>query len=315
MAKWNILISAPYFQPVVDEYKDFFDQHDMQITVPEVRERLNEEELLACVEGMDGVVCGDDHFTERVLDQCKDLKVISKWGTGIDSINKPAAESRGIAVKNTPNAFTDCVADTTVGYILNFARQLSAMDRKMKQGGWEKMMSRTLKESTVGVLGLGNIGRAVVRRLVPFGPRIVGFDSFAPPSDEFVQETGIEVMSMDDVIREADYLTLHCFLDENSRHLINADRLAQMKNDAVIVNTARGPLIHEQALIEALQAGTIGGAALDVFEFEPLPEESPLRRMDNVLIAPHNSNASPEAWRRIHESTLANLLEELHRYA
>lgn len=314
MARWNVLVSAPYFQPVIEQYRSVFEEHDIQLIVPPVHERLSEEELLAYMPGVHGVICGDDRFTEHVLGKCVELKVISKWGTGIDSIDSAAAKARGIAVCNTPNAFTDGVADTAVGYILNFARQLSMMDHGMKRGGWEKRMSRTLRESTVGIVGLGNIGRAVASRLVPFGPRLIGSDVVAPSAD-FLAATSLTLCSVDEVIAQSDFVTLHCFLDAASTHLMNAERFASMKVGAYLVNTARGPLVDEVALVDALQTGTIAGAALDVFEVEPLPEESPLRQMENVLLAPHNSNASPTAWQHIHETTLANLLDGLQRYA
>jgi D-3-phosphoglycerate dehydrogenase len=275
-----------------------------------VRERLSEEELVGLIADVDGVISGDDRFTARVLERAKKLKVISKWGTGIDSIDQEAAARLGIAVRNTPGAFTDPVADTVMGYVLCFARQLPWMDRDIRQGRWEKRMGASLRERTLGVIGVGNVGKAVVRRAVGFGVRVLGNDIVELPK-AFVSETGLEVVPREDLLCRLDLVSLNCTLNKTSYHLIGEAALELMKPTAYLINTARGPLIDEKALVRALQAGRIAGAALDVFEQEPLPEDSPLRRLDNCLLAPHNSNSSPAAWKRVHENTLKNLLDEL----
>jgi D-3-phosphoglycerate dehydrogenase len=181
------------------------------------------------------------------------------------------------------------------------------MDRAMKSGVWEKIPGRTLAESTLGVIGVGNCGRAVIRRARAFGARILGADivEIAP---DFVRENEVEMVELDELLRRADFVTLHCDLNPTSYHLINARTLSLMQPHAVLINTSRGPVVEEPALIAALQAGAIAGAALDVFEVEPLPHDSPLMKMDNVLLAPHNANSSPMAWERVHRSTIRNLL-------
>jgi len=304
---WKVLVSAPYFQPVVDQYRPIFEQNDInEVLVPPVRERLSEEELLDLIEDVDGVISGDDRFTARVLERARKLKVISKWGTGIDSIDQEAAARLGIAVRNTPGAFTDPVADSVMGYVLCFARQLPWMDRDIRQGRW----GVSLRERTLGVIGVGNVGRAVVRRAVGFGVRVLGNDVVDVPG-EFIAETGLEMVPKEDLFRRSDFVSLNCTLNKTSYHLIDEAALELMKPTAFLINTARGPLIDEKALVRALRAGRIAGAALDVFEQEPLPEDSPLRGLDNCLLAPHNSNSSPAAWERVHENTLKNLLDEL----
>lgn len=310
--RWKVLVSAPYMQPAIDHFRPLFEQHDIEIVVPPVTERLSEEELLKWISDIDGVVAGDDPFTERVLQSAPRLKVISKWGTGIDSFDLEACKRRGVAVRNTPNAFSEPVADSVMGYVLCFARQLLQMDRDMKQGEWQKISGRALSECTLGVIGVGNVGKAVVRRASSFGMRLLGNDLVQMPP-EFVSETGIKMVQKEDVLREADFVSLNCDLNPTSFHLMSDREFAMMKTTAYIMNLARGPIIDEQALIQALQAQKIAGAALDVFENEPLPADSPLREMDNVLLAPHNSNSSPEAWQRVHESTIRNLIEELEK--
>lgn len=307
----TILISAPYFIPVVPRFRPFIESLGIEIIVAEVNERLSEEELLAYAGRFDGVLCGDDRFTARVLQACLPrLKVISKWGTGIDSIDSAAAASLGIRVCRTPNAFTLPVADTVMGYLLTFARNLPWMDRDIKAGRWHKIPGRSLSECTLGVVGVGNIGKAVLRRARAFGMKLLGNDivEIAP---DFLLENGVEMTSLEDLLSRSDFVSLNTDLNPTSHHLINARTLACMRPEAVLINTSRGPVVDEPALVEALQAGRIRGAALDVFEVEPLPADSPLLKMDNVLLAPHNSNSSPAAWERVHRTTLSNLCEGL----
>ncbi len=163
----------------------------------------------------------------------------------------------------------------------------------MKRGKWEKMPGKTLSECTLGVIGIGNIGKAVTRRARAFGMKVLGND-IIEIDHVFITETGIEMTNLEHLLSNSDFVSINCDLNPTSRHLINAKTLAMMKPEAILINTARGPLVDEKALIEALQAKRLAGAALDVFEVEPLPLESPLLKMDNVMLAPHNSNSSPQ---------------------
>lgn len=307
---WKVLVSAPYMQTVIDRFRPVFEENDIELVIPPVDERLEEHELLRWVEDIDGAICGDDRFTERVVRAAPRLKVISKWGTGTDSIDQEACEELGIAVRNTPNAFSEPVADTIMGYILTLARQFLPLNRQMHAGRWEKLPGISLRECTLGVIGVGNVGKAVVRRALPFGVRVLGNDIVEMPP-AFVEETGIQMVSKDELLRKADFVSLNCDLNPTSYHLIADREFALMKPSAYLINTARGPVVDEPALVRALQECCIAGAALDVFEVEPLPEDSPLLQMDNVLLAPHNANSSPEAWERVHQNTIRNLLEVL----
>lgn len=307
----TILFTAPYMIPQLDQFREILERFDLDLIAPQVQERLEEAQLLAYAGQYDGTICGDDRYTARVLEACAPrLKVISKWGTGIDSIDAEAAARLGIQVCRTPNAFTLPVADSVLGYILSFARRLPWMDRAVKAGTWEKIPGRTLSECTLGVVGVGNCGKAVLRRARAFGMELLGNDivEIAP---DFVREHGVEMTSLDDLLMRSDFVSLNCDLNPTSFHLIDARRLAQMKPGAVLINLARGQVVDEVSLIQALQNGIIGGAALDVYESEPLPAGSPLLKMDNVMLAPHNANSSPFAWNRVHWNTIRNLLAGL----
>jgi D-3-phosphoglycerate dehydrogenase len=167
-----------------------------------------------------------------------------------------------------------------------------------------------LSEYTLGVIGVGNIGKAVLRRAQAFGMKIFGND-IVEIDQTFINETGVEMTDLRFLLSNADFVSINCDLNPTSHHLMDADTFALMKPNAVLINSARGPIVAEEALIEALQAKRIAGAALDVFEHEPLPLDSPLLKMNNVLLAPHNSNSSPAAWEKVHWNTIRNLLDGL----
>ena len=307
----TILFSAPYMIPYLDRFGPVFDRYGIRLITPEVHERLEEADLLQYAGQFDGAICGDDRYTARVLEACTPrLKVVSKWGTGIDSIDSIAAARLGIRVSRTPNAFTLAVTDSIMGYLLAFARRQPWMDRAMKSGEWNKIPGRALHECTLGIVGVGTIGKVVARRARAFGMTVLGND-IVEIDHVLIAETGIRMTSLDSLLFESDFVSINCDLNPTSFHLMNARTFSLMKPTAVLVNTARGPIVEEPALIAALKEGKIAGAALDVFEVEPLPEDSPLKKMDNVMLAPHNANSSPAARERVHWNTIRNLLEGL----
>jgi D-3-phosphoglycerate dehydrogenase / 2-oxoglutarate reductase len=307
----TILFSAPYMLPSIHRFGPVFQEYGLELITPVVEERLEEAGIMKYAGQFDGAICGDDRYSERVIKACLPrLKAISKWGTGIDSIDSAACERLGVKLYRTPNAFTMAVSDSVIGYILAFARRLSWMDRAMKAGVWEKIPGVALHECTLGVVGVGTIGKTVVRRARAFGMKLLGND-IVEIDPVFIAETGIEMTSLEDLLNRSDFVSLNCDLNPTSRHLINDQTLNLMRANAILINTARGPIVAEEALVRALKAGKIGGAALDGFEIEPLNADNPLKQMDNVMLAPHNANSSPAAWERVHWNTIRNLLDGL----
>jgi D-3-phosphoglycerate dehydrogenase len=304
----TVLVSAPYMTPIIDRFRPLLESYGIELLIADVEERLDEEQLLAYAGMFDGTLCGDDQYTARVLEACAPrLKAISKWGTGIDSIDQQAAARLGITIGRTPNAFTLPVADTVLGYMLAFARRQPWMDHVMKEGVWRKLPGRSLSECSLGVVGVGRCGKAVIRRARAFGMQLLGNDIVEIDPD-FVAEHRLQMMGLEDLLRRADFVSLNCDLNPTSFHLMNRRTLTLMQSTAVLINAARGPVVEEPALVDALQQGLIAGAALDVYEVEPLPKDSPMLKMDNVLLAPHNANSSPAAWERVHRNTVRNLL-------
>ena len=303
----RVLLSAPYMVPIVDRFRPIFDDVGIQLIVPTVIERLSEEELLSYAGEVDGVLCGDDRFSASVLKAyAPRLKVISKWGTGIDAIDSHAAAQLGVQVCNTLAAFTDPVADSVMSYILAFARSVPWMNQAMKSGRWDKIPGRALRECTLGVVGVGNIGKAVLCRGRAFGMRLLGND-IVEIDTAFLWDVRVEMVTLAQLLDVADFVSLNCDLNPTSYHLINSEALAKMPPHAVLINTSRGQVVDEQALINALQSGQIAGAGLDVFEDEPLPLDHPFLSMEHVLLSPHNANSSPSAWERVHWNSVRNL--------
>ena len=312
--RWKVLISAPYAMPVINVYRKRLEAENCDIIVAEVNERLEEHELLPIVSDVDGIICGDDRITARVIEAAPRLKVISKWGTGIDSIDVEAAARRNVKVCNTTNAFSEPVADTVLAYILLFARQVARMNADLRANRWQKPQLFSLREKTLGVVGVGNCGKAVVRRAVAFGMRVLGND-IVQISPEFLHSAGIEMVSFPALLEQADFVTVHTTLNPTSFHLFNDGAFQQMKPGAYLINTSRGAVVEEAALVRALDTRKIAGAALDVFEVEPLPFGSRLRQFDNCWLSPHNANSSPMYADRVHENTIRNLLNELQQHA
>ncbi|MCX6066999.1 MAG: phosphoglycerate dehydrogenase [Chloroflexi bacterium] len=307
----TVLFSAPYMLPFVERFRPIFDSYGIELITPEVHERLEEVDILKYAGQFDGTICGDDRYTPRALEACAPrLKIISKWGTGVDSIHAESCARLGIKLGRTPNAFTLPVADSVMGYILAFARRQPWMDTSMKAGTWDKIPGKALHEQTLGIIGVGTIGKTIARRARAFGMKIIGTD-IVDIDHVFIAETGIQMTDLSTLLVNSDYISVNCDLNPTSRQLINAQTLQHARPSAIFINTARGPIVDESALIAALQSSKLGGAALDVFEVEPLPLDSPLLGMDNVMLAPHNANSSPAAWERVHWNTIKNLLDGL----
>jgi D-3-phosphoglycerate dehydrogenase len=308
--KFKVLISNNYLQWDIATYKPVFSENNIEIIMPQVVERLNENQLLAVISDCDGVICGDDAFTKRVMDHAPKLKVIVKWGTGIDSIDKEYAQQKGIAVYNTPGAFTEPVSDLVLGLMLTVCRNIMISDQLIKSGEWPKITGYTLQEKTLGIIGVGRIGQAVARKANAFGMKIIGND-IADLPNEIIRSLQLTMMPKKELLAQADIVSLHCDLNPSSVQLIKKADFQAMKNSAWMINTARGPIIKETDLIWALENKQIAGAGLDVFEEEPLPQPHPFRTMNNVILSAHNANNSPKFWKKVHENSIKLVLKGL----
>jgi phosphoglycerate dehydrogenase-like enzyme len=271
------------------------------------------EDGRAVIEGLQGAwaaIAGSEHYTRSVLEELTDLRAIVRWGTGSDAIDIDAATDAGVAVVTTPGANAEAVADMALALMLASLRRLPELDAKVRAGRWRSPeIAGDLAEATVGVVGLGAIGRAVVRRVRGFGCRVLAFEP--DPDDRFVAEYAIELLTLDELLPQVDVLTLHAPLTDSTHHLVGARELELMPDHAVLVNTSRGPLVDEAALVGALREGRIAAAGLDVFEHEPLAGDEPITELPNVILAGHVSSATRLGMRRTGEAVVANLRELL----
>ena len=308
--KRRVLIICLQLQQDIERYHDLLSQHDIEIELPPVVQRLGESELLEIIDRFDGVIAGDDEFTAKVLEKGKRLRVIAKWGVGVDAIDVDAAKRLGIRVSNTPNVFADEVADVVMGYLILLTRQLHKLDLSVRSGDWTKIRGTSLRGKTLGVIGLGSIGQAAVRRAHVTGMSLTGYD-VAPVPISLVEETGLFVVSLKELLQNSDFISLNCNLTPENHHMLGSNEFVLMKTGVYIINTARGALIDEAALVRALTEGKVAGAALDVFEQEPLPLDSPLRQFENCILGTHNSSNTTEAVMRVNDIAIRNLLDGL----
>ena len=306
----RVLITCPQMLRHADEYRTRLAAVGIDADTPDVVQQLSEDELVAIIDRYDGAIAGDDPYTARVFEHATRLRIVSKWGVGVDNIDLEAAEARGIRVSNTPGAFGDEVADVIVGYLVLLARQLHRTDARAKAGEWPKIRGFSLAGKTLGVIGLGAIGRGVVRRALAMDMRVLGQD-VDPAAEQRSALLGTEIVTIPELLRQADVVSLSCPLTPASRHLLDAVALGTMKPGSYLINASRGGLVDEPALIEALASGHLAGAALDVFEVEPLPAGSPLRDFENVILGAHNASNTEEASQRVNELALENLLDGL----
>ncbi|GBF34273.1 D-3-phosphoglycerate dehydrogenase [Desulfocucumis palustris] len=253
---------------------------------------LKEMELIRLAGGADALLVGIDEVTDRVVDSLPNLKVISKYGVGVDNIALGAASRRGIPVTNTPGVNTGAVADLAIGLMLSVARQISAADHSTKNGEWKRFMGSSLYGKTVGILGTGKIGRAVAKRLRGFEVELLLYDEFK--DSVFAGEVGGRYADLPEIYGKADFISLHLPLMPATGGLIGEKELRAMKPDAIVVNTARGGLVDEKALVRALREKWIRGAALDAFAAEP-PRDEELLGLPNIVLTPHIGAYTEEA--------------------
>jgi len=270
---------------------------------------LTEEELIPLLDGCDGYLAGLDFITGKVLESTKKLRVISRYGIGCDRVDLDAAKKHGIYVTNTPGANADAVADLTLGFMLSLARAIPMLDRATKQGEWKRRTGIELGGKTLGLLGFGMIGKQTARRAVAFGMEVIAYDPYF--DEDYAKKLGVVSGTAEQVIVESDFISLHLPLMETTKNIINKDSIEQMRPGAFVINTARGGLIDEVALYNALESGHLGGAALDAYESEPPDATLPLYQLQNVVTTPHTGAHTKEASLNMATMAVDNLIEVL----
>jgi D-3-phosphoglycerate dehydrogenase len=303
----NILISTSSFARYSREPLNRLEGWGASYRLNAKGRKLTEEEIAPLLGDVDGLIAGTEPLTRNVLRQAPRLKVISRCGTGLDNVDLDAAAELGIGVRNTPEAHVDAVAELTLAAILDVLRHVTESDRGVRNGVWRKLMGRLLRGKTVGLIGLGRVGRRLIELLEPFEVAILATD---PREDrEYADGRGVEYVGLDELLERADIVSLHCPYSKGIRHLLDAGRLGRMRPGAVLVNCARGGLVDEDALAEALRSGSIGGAHIDTFEREPY--EGPLTQVHNVTLTPHIGSYAVEGRVRMEREAVENLIESM----
>ena len=272
-------------------------------------------ELIPVVADADALMVQWATINRTVIEALTRCKVISRYGIGVDMVDLQAAGEHGIPVANVPDFCMEEVSDSTIGFIFDLSRRHFVLDRYVRAGGWGSGRALPnwppprLRGQILGIVGLGNIGRVVAHKAGCLGLKLFGIDPYVTP--EQAAELGVELVTLDDLLRRADYVTLHCPLNDETRGLIGAAQLAQMKPTACLINMARGPVVVQAALYDALVNHTITAAALDVLEQEPPQPDDPLLQLDNVIITPHTSSGSVEAVLQLRRDTAQNVVDML----
>ena len=287
----KVLVCDPVHEDGIKILKDagFEVDVDPNISYEELKEKVRDYNVL--------VVRSRTKVTREIIEAGENLRVVGRAGAGIDNIDVEAAKEKGIIVLNTPEAPAIAVAELTMGLLLSLARQIPRADRSMKEGKWAKKEFKgwQLNGKTFGIVGLGHIGEKVARLAKAFGTKIL-ITKRTPPSPEILKELEAEFVTLDELLRRSDIISLHVPLTPQTRHMIGEREIQLMKNGAFIINTSRGAVIDEKALFNALKSGKLGGAALDVYEIEP-PRDYSLMRLPNIVCTPHIGAQTVEAQR------------------
>jgi D-3-phosphoglycerate dehydrogenase len=312
MRPMKILITCSPMLVAIERLRYLFEEKDIAIITPKFAQVMKEEDLLKLVPTVEGWIIGDDPVTEEILTAGKNgkLKAAVRWGIGVDNVDFEAAKKLGIPITNTPGMFGNEVADVAIAYLIGLARQTYFIDREVRKGNWFKPAGVSLTGKTAALVGLGDIGSAVAKRLRAFDMKINAYDPFTKLT---TTEAGVDqLLPFPESLADADFVVLCCALTPSSYHLINRESIGQMKDGVYIINVSRGPLIDEKELISALTAGKIKAAALDVFENEPLPLTSPLHKFDNCIFGSHNGSNTHDAVTRASMEAVKILFGYLH---
>ena len=306
----KVLVTCPPMLSMIDSFRHLFDAHGAELTTPGVVQTLTEEELMDLLPQHDGWIIGDDPATREVLECGRNgsLRAAVKWGVGVDNVDFSACEELGIKIAHTPNMFGAEVADVALGYVIGLARHTFEIDRGVRSGEWPKFQGISLAGRTAAILGLGDIGSNLARRLNVLGMRVIAYD---PQSPSLNGLEDVDLVSWPQKLEEADLIIVTCSLSSSSRHMLNESTLSLAKPGVRIVNVSRGGIIDETALVAALQSGQVYSAALDVFEEEPLPADSLLLEHSRCIFGTHNGSNTRDAVERTSHLAISKLFEFL----
>ncbi len=304
----KILITPRSFASFSDKPLKMLTERDYKIKRNNTGRPYKKEEMLKLIKDVDGIIIGIDELSAEIIEEANALKVISKYGIGLDNIDINMATNKKIIVTNTPTANIDAVADLAFGLILSLARRIPEADRKTKSGKWEKIIGKSVWKKTIGIIGLGKIGRQVVKRAQGFEMNILVFDIVE--DKKFAQKYCIKYINLEKLLQKSDYITIHIPLNDTTRNMISYEELGKIKKEAFLINTSRGGIVDEEALCDVLRNKQLRGAALDAYENEP-PQETFFKELDNVIMTSHIGAYTEEAIDNMGIQAAQNLIDVL----
>ncbi|TMV46137.1 phosphoglycerate dehydrogenase [Paenibacillus mesophilus] len=303
----KVLVTATNYSVLCAEAKRMLEEGGCEIIENKVGRPHTFEELVPLVADIDGVVAGVDTWDEAVFKLAPKLKAIARFGVGVDNIDLAKAKEYGVKVTNVPGGNANAVAELTVGLLLSLIRNVPTLHQSARRGYWDRHVGEELAGKTVGLLGFGNIAQMVAKKLRGFDVSIIAYDKY--PNTAKAEELGVELVSSDEVLSRGDIVSMHLPSLKETRHMMNDAAFAKMKRGAYFLNTARGALVDEQALYRALESRTIVGAAIDVYESEPVSADNPLFKLDNIITTPHTAAETAETYHRVGLVTAQALLD------
>ncbi|MBU0591894.1 phosphoglycerate dehydrogenase [Candidatus Micrarchaeota archaeon] len=303
----KILISTSSFGKYDKAPLEKLKENDLEIVLNPHGRKLTKDETIQLAKGCVGILAGTEVYDESVLKELLQLKYISRCGIGMDSIDLGALKKHDIKIMNTPEAPTQAVAELTVAFMLDCMRRVTMLDAKVKKGEWKKETGYLLAGKTVGIIGLGRIGRRVVELLKPFGVVVLAYEP--RPDDEWVAKNNVKLVGLEELLCESNIVSLHIPYNKETHDFINSNTIKLMKDNAVLINTSRGGIVNESALYDALRSGKLGMAALDVMEKEPYNGQ--LKELDNIILTPHIGSFAKESRIRMETEAAENLIKML----
>lgn len=299
--RWKVVITDCDHGSIEEEKKEF-GRIGAELILAQVKE---EEDLIRTCKDADGLINQYALLTRKVLERLPNCKVVSRYGVGVDPVDLKAATDLGIIVANVPDYCMDEVSNQTISMILTLIRKTAFFDQKVKSGQWDFHSGIPIyrtRGKTLGLVGCGKIGLEVARKISNFGVKVISFDPYLQKAPE-----GIELTDLDTLLKESDFISIHCPLNDSTRHLIGQREFGKMEKKPILINTSRGPIIDENALIQALIKGEISGAGLDVLEKEPPDSKNPMLKMENVVLSPHVGFYSVESISELKRRTAENV--------
>lgn len=302
--QFNILISWRLLKKYIDKYKKIFETNNIKYKLITPQQYLKEKELMNIIHSYDGIICGDDEITKKVIDKAKKLKVISKWGTGIDSINKNYLQEKNISIFNSPGAFTKSVAQHGIALMFALTRNIVTNNNDIANGFWTKRICHNIENKTIGIIGYGKIGKEIYKQLKSFGSNFLFND--IKKSKNFT--------SLKSLLKKSDIIFISCDLNETSRNLIMYKELILMKKNSFLINVSRGAVVNNKDLAKALKNKIIAGAGLDVFEKEPISKKSEFISYENCILTSHNAFNSEISIELINDKSVENIINFFKTY-